>query len=165
MEERALDQQSWVALLPRGAGVALANIVRQRDDTPIGIIRALRAAGWTLAVEGEQLKVRCSGNWKLTDEQRDAIRRHKGGIMLLLTPKPRMEGTGEWEDEWRVEKDMLMRRAACCWKPEDRQTFQELIDTELHSLDDWMALGQRIKMFEIELDRRGDLPPTECLAC
>jgi hypothetical protein len=64
----------------------------------------------------------------------------------------------DWQEEYRLERNLLLARAACCQDAGVRPQLQGLADTAPHSEREHLEWGERLKVLEHELRGQGRLP-------
>lgn len=129
------------------------------QDTALAILEELRSAGHAVLVEGDSLRVKPAPDPNL----KERIRKHKGGILVLLKPAwwkdPGFTPPIGWEQEWRWEQDILQRRLAACADQKIINRLQMLLAYPVENSNEWASLYQRIQQLEQQLRDQGELPP------
>lgn len=154
----------WKQAIKNRASTALLAIQKQEEDNAYCTLKSVQDSGFTVTLIGEnQISVKPNrAGLKLTENQKTRIRKHKELILHLVKPRPKkLKYPKDWKDEWRLEQDFLLRRAACCTKKEDQERCLELAKREVIDQDEFILLWRQIREVEIEMRDRGELPEGE----
>ncbi len=132
------------------------------DASALRVTRALIEDGYVLRADGGLLKMSHPEKKPLDVDRRALVARQKELILALLAPRPTYDLPIDWQTEWRLERDMLLRRAAAA-EGEVRSKLLALAGRQPADEGAWLAVGKRIRDLESELVARGKLPAVEYL--
>jgi hypothetical protein len=134
------------------------------SQTALMLGKALQAAGFVLAVTDGKLTVRHPDGRKLDDHQREAIRKHRDDLIVLISVPPVWCFPIDWRTEWLLERDILLRHRAASLHAQDRERMAALAEEVPGDEAEWLALGYRMLDLVSELKAAGRLPEAVCLS-
>lgn len=154
----------WKQAIKDKASNALAAIEKQEADNAYYTLKSVQFSGFTITPIGEnQIAVKPNREGlRLTESQKNQLRKHKDLIRHLVLPRPKkLTYPKNWEDEWKLEQDFLLRRAACCTQSEDQSKCLELANRQPATLGEFTVLWRDIRELELDMKARGELPEGE----
>lgn len=95
-----------------------------------------------------------------TKEEREAIQQADGVEEEFLRQQVARHDYSDWRSELLFELGLLTLRIQQCRDPIALTVLRKLQATKPTNLDEWLALGKRIRDTEIDLRRRWRLPPS-----
>ncbi len=134
--------------------------------TALDLALDLLALGFGLWEHDRSLIVRHPGGLALDDAQREAVRRDKELILGLLHVAPLPDFPIGWEQEWRLELDCALRRAAAMLPGPLRDELVELSREVCERMHDWLAVGLQLRDLEWRVREQSpgrELPRAEAL--
>jgi hypothetical protein len=151
----------WATIAKGKSQELLGQFRAARADTAAKLISDLQAAGYGIQLAGDQIKVQLApAGACLSDEFRKRIKEFKPQLLVLLAPALPVTLPIDYEQEYRIEMDMVRRRIAAAWTDRARRALKTILDLfPPVTKGAWLEYADYIANTESELRGLGELPP------